>query len=75
MIVPDYVWSHIAGWFLGSMTLLSVGWFASITKRLTDLEAEVAILEEEVSKKSKVIERLRMRLFSLGSDPSEACDE
>lgn len=71
MPIPDYVWAHLAGWFLGFVTVLGFGWFVSLTKRVTDLETEVEHLERELDRKGKTIERLRHKLTGLGIEPSE----
>lgn len=71
VIIPDYVWTHLAGWFLGMTTLLFIGWFSSLNKRVGQLEEEVEKLEQDLSKRKKTIERLRNKLGSLGIEPSE----
>lgn len=48
-MIPDYVWTHIASWFLGASMILGIGWFAALTSRVRQLEEENAALKELVA--------------------------
>ena len=74
-MIPEHVLTHMAAMFVGATALLGISWFCSLTKRVTNLEAEVEQLELDVADKAKTISRLRVKLAGLGVEESEVEDD
>lgn len=67
MSVPEYVLTHLAALFAGGMSMLGIGWFTSLSMRVSRLELENA-------QHTETIKRLRKRLYEAGIEDSEVFD-